>query len=125
MSEGACPFCATALTEAFRASQPAQPPGVRLTRAALFAFGAGTLAVVAGACSDGGMQTAFYGSAPIDTVDAGGDGGVQQGEPIYGGPPVEVDAGSDARADGPTSDGASDVDSAYGAGDAASDGAHE
>ncbi len=73
------------------------------------------------------MQTAFYGSAAIDTVDAGGDtadaggdGGAQQAVPIYGGPTVDLDAGSDAGADGTSSDAPSDagVDAESDAGDA-------
>ena len=50
VSETACPFCGSVLPDSLREGAPPQPPGARLTRAALFAFGTGTLAL-APACS--------------------------------------------------------------------------
>jgi len=100
VSEASCPFCATALSDAFRATPPAQPPGVRLTRAALFAFGTGTLAVAAGGCSDGTTATPFYGASPIEVTSDAGDAGPSVGEALYGAPPIEQDASGPLGEDG-------------------------
>jgi hypothetical protein len=93
VSEQACPFCAASLSDALRASPVPQPPGTRLTRAALVAFGTGALAVASG-CSDGSTNVVqFYGAPPIEATD-GGDAGAQQGEPAYGGAPIDLDGGA-------------------------------
>jgi hypothetical protein len=101
VSEEACPFCRGRLAESFRAAPAPQPPGARLTRAALFAFGTGTLAL-APACSSssstttvndaGGSQPA-YGGFPIEE-----DGSTQAlyGAPAFDGGGISVDAGTDA-----------------------------
>jgi hypothetical protein len=123
VSEKTCPFCGGPLAEAFRAAPAPRAPGARLTRAALFAFGTGVLAVAPG-CSS---------SSATGGGDAGTDAG--QGEPAYGGPPfldasyggpppdvyvppVELDAGGDAVADAGAGDAETDApllfDAAYG-----------
>jgi hypothetical protein len=125
VSEQACPFCKSALSPAFRADSAPQGPGARLSRAALFAFGTGTLAMAPG-CST--SVTPLYGAAPIEA-----DGGLQDvpaygGAPgdggpgpivdaAYGGPPIFIDAEADA-ADAGGGDAAEDapfvLDAAYG-----------
>jgi hypothetical protein len=72
VTEAACPFCGEQFANAFRASPKPQPPRGRLTRAAMFALGTGTLAL-APACSSS--------SAPVVA------------EPAYGGPPQNEDGG--------------------------------
>jgi hypothetical protein len=90
VSEEACPFCGSALADSFRAAPAPQAPGARLTRAALFAFGAGTLALTP-ACSSSTSSTA--------TTDAGqSDGQTQESldsglQPAYGGPGLGEDGG--------------------------------
>jgi hypothetical protein len=71
VDEGGCPFCSEALTDEFRAGARPQGPGARLSRAALFAFGTGTLAL-ANACSS--SSTPPYG-VPVMFEDAGDGGG--------------------------------------------------
>ncbi len=72
VSEAGCPFCGERFAAAFRASPRPAPPGARLTRAALFALGTGTMAMTP-ACSSS--------SAPVVA------------EPAYGGPPQNEDSG--------------------------------
>ena len=73
VNEGGCPFCGESLSDEFRAAPRPLGPGARLGRAALFAFGTGTL-TLASACSS---STPLYGvppgTAPI-ALDAGDDG---------------------------------------------------
>ena len=110
--EKTCPFCGGPLAEPFRATPSAQAPGVRLTRAALFAFGTGAAALSPG-CSSSTTSTG-------SPADAGTDTG--QVAPPYGGPPLQPDAGHDAgnaaRADAGGSDAGTDApllfDAAYG-----------
>ena len=118
VNEPACPFCGGPLGDAFHAAVAPSPPRTSLTRAALFAFGTGTLALAPGCSSspsgspvvDGGgsedssspVVDAAYGGPPIGS-DAGGiapayggapvntDGG--QGIAAYGGAPIETDGG--------------------------------
>jgi hypothetical protein len=119
VSEEACPFCGNALGESFRAAPAPQAPAGRLTRAALFALGTGTLALTS-ACSsspapapsddagqthgvlDSGLQPAYggpglgeAGAQPVygAPADAGAPVGPLEGgaEPAYGGPPVDTD----------------------------------
>jgi hypothetical protein len=110
VSEAACPFCGAVLAESLRASAPPEPPGVRLARAALFAFGAGTLAIAPGCGSsstplygapspvpDAGIVVyPPYGIAPMPDAgsDDGGDDGGITALPMYGISPVP-DAGDD------------------------------
>jgi hypothetical protein len=68
VSASACPFCNAALDASFRASPAPVPPSVRLSRAALVAFGSGTLSLAA-AC--GGATT-----GGVVPTDAGADSGV-------------------------------------------------
>jgi hypothetical protein len=51
VSEPTCPFCGAAFDEALRATPERLGPAMRLSRAALVAFGAGALAVPTVACS--------------------------------------------------------------------------
>jgi hypothetical protein len=76
VSEGACPFCAASLDASFKATPAPMGPSRRLSRAALFAFGTGTLVLPA--------------AAAIDCV---GDIAPQ---PLYGGAYFPEDAGEDA-----------------------------
>jgi hypothetical protein len=82
--ETACPFCATALPDSFRAQAPAPRPPGRISRAAMLAA-----LVTAGACSDAlpppPPAPAYGVPAPADAaVDSGTlDGGAMA---IYGAP---------------------------------------
>jgi hypothetical protein len=69
VNEGGCPFCGESLSDEFRAVPRPLGPGVRLGRAALFAFGTGTL-TLASACSS--SATPLYGASFM--FDAGDDG---------------------------------------------------
>jgi hypothetical protein len=71
VSEGGCPFCGESLSDEFRAAPPPRGPGARLGRAALFAFGTGTL-TLASACASTSSSTPAYG-VPF-MFDAGDDG---------------------------------------------------
>jgi hypothetical protein len=119
VSEESCPFCGGGLDPAFRASPAPRSPGVRLTRAALFAFGTGTLAVAPGCSSSPSPSTgpadladaanpfgndAAYGSPAIET-DAGDAGDGSEVNPFgndaaYGGPAISDDAGDSSPASG-------------------------
>jgi hypothetical protein len=114
VTEAGCPFCGATLADSFRASPRPQAPAARLTRAALFALGTGTLAL-APACSSS-SSTPAYGVPPVEydgssgggrvTTDAGpvDAGPVDAGpldasttgsdapvaEPAYGGPPLDA-----------------------------------
>jgi hypothetical protein len=124
VSEEACPFCGVPLAASIRASAPPRGPAVRLTRAALFAFGAlGTSAVAAavGCSSNAGIPA--YGGTAIDFSD-GGDESDATSVPHYGLPGIESDAGDagDAAVVG--------QDAAYGSpgidfGDAGTDGGND
>jgi len=73
VSDAACPFCQSALDEGLRARPAPLAPAVRLSRAALFAFGTGTAALT-GACSDSSsgpvIQPAYGGTFPHDAEAA-------------------------------------------------------
>jgi len=116
VNEGGCPFCGESLSDEFRAAPRPRGPGARLSRAALFAFGSGTLAV-AGACSsssdtpvpvygspvmldagDGGESVAPDATVVPDASTADAEPDVPVATPAYGAPgqPVEpVDASDD------------------------------
>ena len=135
VAEQACPFCGGALSSSFRAAAPPQPPRVRLTRAALFAFGTGALGTgtmaLAPGCSSStnpivsddsgpGAFDAAYGGPPVDS-GPGVSLDAAYGAPPFDGhwPDVNVNSGDDASADG-GSDAAEDApdfvfDAAYGA----------
>jgi hypothetical protein len=105
-----CPFCAATFDDSFHAVPELQAPRGRLTRAALFALGTGTLSVAA-ACSSssqpayGGPVVLVDGAAPVEedagsTPDAGpGDAGAAFDatgvQPVYGAPAMELDATDD------------------------------
>jgi hypothetical protein len=109
VSDEMCPFCAAALSDSRRSLPLPRTPASRLSRAALFAFGASAAAVAAcggttsalddAGTGDGGREaTVFqppYGAAP--PFDAGEDA-FPTVDAAYGGPPQ--DAGSDADASG-------------------------
>lgn len=106
VSEEVCPFCGAPLSDAFRAEEAPKPPRGRLTRAALYAFGAGsiTFATACGGSTNNEPEDASppildaaYGAPPIDS---GKDVEQDTSQPplfdaAYGGPPI--DAGSDAE----------------------------
>jgi hypothetical protein len=129
VSEGMCPFCGVSLGASFRASPAPVPPSRRLSRAALFALGAGTAVlgpVVAEGCGFsaqpmyGGSAVAPYGAEPFpEDAGGGGEGGsyvladVQVGSIdaaalADAGSAVE-DTGSDSGIDGAESDAESDA----------------
>jgi hypothetical protein len=70
VSEGGCPFCGESLSDEFRAAPRPLGPGARLSRAALFAFGTGTLAA-AGACSSSSAVPAYGSPVMFDAGDGG------------------------------------------------------
>jgi hypothetical protein len=83
VSESTCPFCRSALNEAFRATPAGQAPRGRLTRAALFALGTGVA-----------MTPALPGcsSTSSGNEDCASDPSSQScGFPEYGAPCVEGD----------------------------------
>jgi hypothetical protein len=123
VSEEACPFCGSVLADSFRAAPAPQAPGARLTRAALFAFGTGALALAPGCSSSTSPAPTDAGQTPLDgsfqpayggpvLEDAGGkleddSGGVQ---PVYGAP---ADAGSIDGTAAPAYGGAPPLDSGH------------
>ncbi len=136
VSETACPFCGSVLPDSLRESAPPAPPGVRLTRAALFALGTGTLAIAPGCSSDSvgttpgtdASTTVFappYGLAPIPdaTSDDGGPTSGDDGaydapdfgdDAAYGAPGIDYapdgasDGGPESGSDGGPESGSSD-----------------
>jgi hypothetical protein len=77
VTEDACPFCASGIPASFRDLPMPRPPARRLSRAALYAFGATTI----------GLATACSGSVTNIGGDAAPDGsGEEAGQPLYGGP---------------------------------------
>jgi hypothetical protein len=108
VSESACPFCRSALPDTFGASPSARAPGVRLTRAALFAFGTGA-AAISPACSSSTSPAAGGTDAGTDTgqIEPAYGGPPEMYDAAYGGPPIGLDAGGDAVTDsggGPEND---------------------
>jgi hypothetical protein len=73
VSEDICPFCDASTSPTFRARAAAAGPNKRLSRAALYMFGAASATAVAG-CSSSESTTPVYG-APADTnfLEASGD----------------------------------------------------
>jgi hypothetical protein len=126
VSEEACPFCGVPLAASMRASAPPRGPAMRLTRAALFAFGAlGASAVAATAAAGCGTttQNGLYGGPAIDFTD-GGDESDATYAPQDGSPGIEPDAGDAAvvgQDAGYGSPGIAFDDAETGAGDAALD----
>jgi hypothetical protein len=95
------------LKDAFAGKAAPRGPGVRLGRAALYAFGAGTLSIAAVACSS--SSTPANADGGESAKDAGQD--VFQGIALYGAP--AFDAEQDAFQSGPLY-GAPAFDAAYG-----------
>ena len=100
VSEGACPFCGTALDSSFRAAPVRVPPSSRLARATLFALGTGAAALPPLAAldcsSDGYAVLPPYGHSPL--YDAGEEA---QDSALDAGDSAAEDAGSPARDGGP------------------------
>jgi hypothetical protein len=103
-SESACPFCGGELDAAFRSAPSPRAPVVgRLSRAALFAIGAGGVVVACGSGSG-----------------SGGDSGVVTPAPPYGAFPITCATDRELCEDSSTSDAAVTVEAAAdGAPDAA------
>lgn len=80
VSEPTCPFCDRVTSGSFRAQQAPAAPNKRLSRAALFTFGAAAATAVAG-CSSSESVTPVYG-APADTsiLETSGDAGIDASE---------------------------------------------
>jgi len=114
VSESTCPFCHSALSDAFRATPARRAPRERLTRAALFVLGTGV--ALTPACSP-----ASSGSPGTGTEQGDGssdtDGGTTA-QPLYGA--VAYDAGVPADAGATGSDAATGASDAAGTTDAAS-----
>lgn len=118
VNEATCPFCASVVPNALRRAEPRRAPAERLSRAALYAFGVGTLTVAtAGACSSSPQSQPFYGAAPFDAGQDGdeqdGTGGRVYGGPLYGGSFVP-ESGPDSPVDAALDHGSFSAD-AYGA----------
>jgi hypothetical protein len=62
VSEATCAFCGVVLEPSFRAAPPPIAPSTRLSRAALFAFGAGTAALAPAVMIDCATPEATYAS---------------------------------------------------------------
>lgn len=107
VSETACPFCGSVLPDSLREGVPPQPPRVRLTRAALFAFGTGTLALAPACSSSSAPDTSVfippYGIPPIPDA-AGNDGAIDDAtvgvDSAYGLPAIDYDATEGDAGDG-------------------------
>jgi hypothetical protein len=125
-SEASCPFCGASVVVAARGFVPRQEPKERLGRAALYAFGVGSLTVATACSSSSSVPTPPYGTAPFDAgheeTGASNDSGrddARSGD----------DASDDADEDAPTIqpmygiafDAARAVDAGEDAGDDASD----
>jgi hypothetical protein len=95
-TELACPFCAASMPETFATTPAQRLPTKRLSRAALYAFGA-TSMTVATACSSGGgpVTTPAYGGPGMeldgDVFDAA-DAAMPEASatPLYGASPVDA-----------------------------------
>jgi hypothetical protein len=110
-NEQACPFCGVSLGAFFYAAPaPASaPPARRLSRAALFAFGAGAALGIpistVDCVGDGYVTLPPYGHGPYDGDAANGDqDGQGQAVSVDAGDSSVEDSGSDAGADGPAND---------------------
>jgi hypothetical protein len=93
VTEPACPFCGDALSEAFQEARAPQPPALRLTRAALFAFGTGAMAVASG-CSSSSTPTTDSGT--VAPGDAGAEDAGQVGAADSGAPSSDAGSGFDS-----------------------------
>ena len=133
VGEEACPFCAAPLSAELRATPLPRRAPARLSRAALYAFGATSVSAVV-ACS---TATPLYGAPALDSgldngrpdamtgmpdamtgMDAAFDAPVPM--PLYGGPGIDaapgIEAGTpDATGDAANGDDGGGVAPAYGA----------
>jgi hypothetical protein len=78
-TERACPFCATSLPETFAAAPAPRAPTKRLSRAALYAFGATSITVSSASSSSRGTPA---GDTDGSTADASPDS--PSAMPLYG-----------------------------------------
>jgi len=92
VSEPSCPFCHEALPSSFRELVAPPPPATRLSRAALYALGVGTLSAATAACGGAVRASGATDSGQGDgtSVGSGEDSGQDDGSsgvgvPIYGG----------------------------------------
>ncbi len=104
-SEGACPFCSETLPESVRSAPAPRRPPARLSRNALYVFGATTLTLAAAvACGDG--TTTGDGSKEAGGSDVANNDDTLGGT-LYGSP--AFDSGSDTASDTtPSPDGGAD-----------------
>jgi hypothetical protein len=91
VSEATCPFCRVTLSDAFRTLPARRSPGARLSRAALYALGTGSV-TLATACTTNivpryGTSVMGDAGAPVDTGPAASDGGatIDAGAPFHAG----------------------------------------
>jgi hypothetical protein len=95
VDEPACPFCRAVLPSSFRDRRAPTPPAKRLSRAALYAFGVGTLSVstaCGGAIGGVGGKDSGQGDAP--SVGEGGEDGASSGGIDEGGEDVGIGSSS-------------------------------
>jgi hypothetical protein len=125
VSEAACPFCGAVFPASLRERAPPLPPGARLTRAALFAFGTGTLSLAPSCSSSSDMVIPPYGLGPIpdagdDDATVGADATVGV-DSAYGSPGIIADEASDiadgSKNLGDAADGGHSVDASGNSGD--------
>ncbi len=121
LHEAACPFCHHALPPTFRDKPAPKPPARRMTRGALYAFGAGTLGTVAlsapVACSSSSSGGDTHENYNLDAAYGAPDGFYDRPDSADGGPlvdtgPFQADAayGGPATDSGPPVDGAPEAD---------------
>ena len=103
--DSSCPFCGLAMSESVRAGLTLRSPGRRLGRAALYAFGMGTLTFASACSSSSGGENGDGGD-----LDAHETGTIYPpyGHPAYGSP---YDSGAGDSGEG---DSAADAEGAEG-----------
>jgi hypothetical protein len=69
VSETGCPFCGSALPDEFGGAAAPRKPTARLSRAALYAFGATSLTLASVACGSSGNGTSDGGDEQISAMD--------------------------------------------------------
>ncbi|MGO9837609.1 MAG: hypothetical protein ACLP1X_25755 [Polyangiaceae bacterium] len=79
VSEPSCPFCRAELPSSFQKRTMPLPPAVRLSRAALYALGVGTLSATTAACG-GGQAAGAPGNASPDGSAPSPDGSMDGGQ---------------------------------------------
>ena len=115
VSDTTCPFCGVSLGASFRAAPLPASPSVRLSRAALVAFGTGTLSLAAACGGAIAGSTGTAGDAGKDTgatavPDSGGEdsGSIINTAPPYGAFPTPDSGEADSGNDEPPADAATD-----------------